>query len=451
MENRLQASGGRGARAAATAGVLLFALAHGSAQGLNTFGADQGRSLREKTPNPVQEKASMAPAFTIAVEPLGYSAPGAIYLGQRFTMASLDFLDEDRLLLTFRVPGLIHRQASDSWGDEERKIRAVLLSLPRGAVEAETVWSLHDRARYLWMLKDGHFLVRDKENLLEGGPSLELKQLLRFPGPLLSVSLDPTQRYMVTNSHEPVPPKAGEVPTPTSASATITTDGPQSSGQPETVVRILKRDTGQVMLVSRVRAAVQLPMNGDGYIEGLRGSGTRWMLNLHYFTGGSRVLGYVDSECSPTYDFVAQRVVVATTCLANGADRLVALDTDGHRLWEMQSPAASVWPMIVNAPDGSRLARETLNVNHAVNAYEPLDPADIKGQVVKVLDAATGKAALTALVTPALDAGGNVAISPSGKRIAVINGGNIEVFELPAALPLPPPAAPPAAPGAATH
>jgi len=30
---------------------------------------------------------------------------------------------------------------------------------------------------------------------------------------------------------------------------------------------------GQVMLVSRVRAAVHLPINSDGYLETLRGSG----------------------------------------------------------------------------------------------------------------------------------------------------------------------------------
>ncbi len=36
-----------------------------------------------------------------------------------------------------------------------------------------------------------------------------------------------------------------------------------------------------------------------------------------------------------------------------------------------------------------------------------------------------------------LDAGGNVAISPSGKRVAVLNDGTIQVFELPAPPPLP--------------
>jgi len=60
---------------------------------------------------------------------------------------------------------------------------------------------------------------------------------------------------------------------------------------PDLVVRILKRDTGRVMLVSRARAAVHLPINSDGYVESLRANGEQWMLNLNYFTGEARCWG----------------------------------------------------------------------------------------------------------------------------------------------------------------
>jgi DNA-binding beta-propeller fold protein YncE len=91
-----------------------------------------------------------------------------------------------------------------------------------------------------------------------------------------------------------------------------------------------------------------------------------------------------------------------------------------------------VWPLIVKSPDGSRLAQETLAVTHAITASSPLDSEDVKGQLVRVFDAATGKVALEAPASPALDAGGNVAISPSGRRVAVLNAGAIQVFDLPA-------------------
>jgi len=229
----------------------------------------KGRPLADRLP----QKPSIPPALTIPVEPLGFSAPGPIYLGQRNCLVSLDFLDENQLLFTFRVPGLMHREASGDWTDA-RQIRAVVLALPAGTVAAEALWTVHDRVRYLWMLKDGHFLLRDKDGIEEGDAALNMKPLLNFPGPLLWMEMDPSKQYLVTNSHEPVQtkPKPGDVASPPTAAASMTVDG-QTFGAPNMVVRILRIDTGQVMLVSRARAAVHLLINAEGYVESLRGSG----------------------------------------------------------------------------------------------------------------------------------------------------------------------------------
>jgi hypothetical protein len=159
-------------------------------------------------------------------------------------------------------------------------------------------------------------------------------------------------------------------------------------------------------------------------------------VNLNYFNGGSLVLGHVNSDCAPNVDFISQRELLVTTCDNSGGHRLVAMGLDGRRLWEDYSSPQAIWPLLVMAPDGSRLVRETLAVDHAINAYSPLDAEDIKGQLVRVIDAASGKIALDAPATPALDAGGNVAIAPSGRRVAILNSGAIEVFDLPPPPPL---------------
>lgn len=389
-------------------------------------------------PDRLPDKPSLPPAFRIPVEPLGFSAPGAIFLGQRNSMVSLDFLDEDRLLFTFRVPGLMHREGGDSEWNYERQIRAVVLALPAGTVSAEALWTVHDRVRYLWMLKDGHFLLRDKDGLEQGDATLDLKPFLHFPGPLLWMEMDPSQQFLVTNSDEPAAAQAkpGDVASPPTAQASMTVDG-QKPSVPDLVVRILRRSSGQVMLVSRTRSAVHLPIDSDGYLESLRSNGEQWLLNLNYFSGGTTVVGRVSSTCSPTFDFISQRELLVTTCEGSGGwHKLVAMGTDGRRLWEVPSSPQAIWPLLVMAPDGSRLARETLAVNHAINAYSPLDAEDIKGQLVRVIDAASGKVALETSASPALDAGGNVAISPSGRRVAVLNAGAIEVFDLPEPPPL---------------
>jgi len=378
-------------------------------------------------PDRIADKPSQPPAYKIAVGPLGFSGPGAIYLGQRNSVVSLDFLDENRLLFTFRVPGLVHRDTGEG---EERRIRAVVLKLPEGTVEAEALWTVHDRQRYLWALNGGRFLLRDCNNLEMGDATLELKPFLRFPGPLLWLEMDPTQQLLVTNTREPATGgKTGE--------ASQNGYGQKPDMESDLEVRILRRDSGQVMLVSRARSTVHLPINSDGYLESLRARGGEWLLNLKYFSGGSTIIGQVESNCPPLFDFLSQREVLATTCTTAGAGKLVAITTDGQRLWDAETSNTTVWPLVVRSPDGLRLAREALAVSRPVRASMTLDQDDIKGQLVEVQNAADGRVVLETAASPVLDAGGNVAISPSGRRVAVLYGGTVQVFELPAPAPLP--------------
>jgi hypothetical protein len=181
-------------------------------------------------------------------------------------------------------------------------------------------------------------------------------------------------------------------------------------------------------------------------VESLRGKGLAWELNFDYFSGGSTVLGNVDSVCSPMLDFVAPHEFLATTCAKDGEGRLVAMTTAGRRLWDVPLPGSSVWPELVTGGDGLRLARESLMVNHSVNAAAPLGTDDIKGQDVQVFDSATGKVALRAQASPIFDAGGNVAISPSGRKVAILMREGLEVFDLPPAPALPEDSAKPPTP-----
>jgi hypothetical protein len=88
-------------------------------------------------------------------------------------------------------------------------------------------------------------------------------------------------------------------------------------------------------------------------------------------------------------------------------------------------------------PDGSRVVRETLSATHSVNAFAPLGSDEVKGQDIQVYDAATGRVILRALASPVFDVGGNVAVSPSGRRVAIIMAEGIQVFDLGVPPPLP--------------
>uniref|UniRef100_E6QHU6 Uncharacterized protein n=1 Tax=mine drainage metagenome TaxID=410659 RepID=E6QHU6_9ZZZZ len=121
-------------------------------------------------------------------------------------------------------------------------------------------------------------------------------------------------------------------------------------------------------------------------------------------------------------------------------------------LWHVKIPATSIWPVLSRASNGRRFARATLEVSQPIGPDNPLDAESIRGQKLEVFDVADGNMPFTVDADPPLDAGGNFALSPSGKRFAVLRQGGIQVFELPAPPPLPgpdPPAANATAPASA--
>lgn len=402
---------------------------------------EKSRQVRERQlPAAFHNAATLPPAASIPVTPLGFFGPGPLYLGERNSLASLAFIGEDRLLFTFRVPGLIRRdhKPGEEPDSDVRHIRALVINIAKGTVEAEALWSVHDRTRYLWMLKDGHFLLRDRENLSEGDDHLNLKPLLHFPGRLLRIELDPTQQYMVTNSFEPAKADVDSGGAGGASAPSATSDEQQTdSAPPKFVVRIMRRDDGKVMFVSRTKSAVHLPISSVGYVENLRGTGDEWVLNMNYFKTGSHILGSVASTCAPNNTFITDQLILATGCDSSQSIRLVAITTEGRILWDDLNPPTAVWPVQFQSDNGLRIGFETLSVTHGVGPYSPLDNDDIKGQLVRILDSATGEIVFEAPASPVLDVGGNAALSPSGRRVAVVNAGAIQVFNLPAAPPIP--------------
>lgn len=359
----------------------------------------------------VPERPTTPAVLSIPVEPLGFTAPGALYLGERVSLVSLDFLDENHLLFSFRVPGLIRRDQQQQ--GEARQVRAVVLDLSSGAAVTGGLWTLQDRARYLWMLGDGHFLLRKGAEVFEGDAELNLKPLLHFPGHVYSLAMDPSERIMVANSYEPESERASGVPAQ------------------DWVIRILERATGRVLLVSRIAEAQRLPINAEGYLELRRGVGLNWMIGLHPFSGGTRAWGTLASSCAPELDFNTETMLVAAGCGVDGARLRMGLGPEGKLLWQDAMPETSVWPVLRRSSNGARLLEETLEASHAIRANAPLGQDDIKGQAVRVFDADSGRMVFEAAASPVFDAGGNAALSPSGARLAVLSGGAIQIYELP--------------------
>jgi hypothetical protein len=417
--------------ALAVAGVMLGVAAETLAQSIVLPGNVPPRLKKRNFPDELPAAPSLSPAFSIPIQPLGYGPPGPAYLGRHETLVSLDFLDENRVLFSFPAQGLLHREADSSQPAETRQIQAFVLALPNGKIESQALWTLPDSRRYLWMLKDGRFLLRNGDGFRIGNDKLDTKPFLKLPGELISLQIAPTQSFAVVNSIEQSHEATSGNPTGSShqPAAMQTT-----SASSDVVVRTVDLASGQVTTTQHVRAANQLPINAQGHLNIAHEKFDQWSLRLNAFQGGSRTRGHVQSNCRPTWSFLADEEILVAGCDQVRRWKLDAVNTNGQQLWETQIPTPIAQPLLVTAPNGLWFARETLVLNEGVKpGPQTLWVKAIKGQAVRVYDSSNGKVVLESPVNPVLDAGGNLAFSPSGRRIAILNADAIQIFDLPAA------------------
>src|ERR1700733_6804236 len=95
------------------------------------------------------------PPLRLPLELLGYQPLSARLLNAGGTLATVNFIDDEHLLVTFSVRRLMKRMPDALPEDEDRTVEAVVLHLPTGNVLARTHWRLHDSGQYLWNLGHG--------------------------------------------------------------------------------------------------------------------------------------------------------------------------------------------------------------------------------------------------------------------------------------------------------
>jgi hypothetical protein len=365
---------------------------------------------RKPKPDILPAAPNRSPSLTIPVSALGYGTPSSTYLGRHYSLFTLDFLGDNRLLFSLRAPGLLARETGEANAD--RQMKAFVLKLPEGSVESQTIWTVPDRAHYLWMLRDGKFLLRDRDGLKTGDASLQTKLLLPLTGEFQALEIEPGGRTIVVHTLE----RTGSDPT----SAT------------EIVTRVVQVESSQVLRTTHSSALAEQPINAEGSLEVVHDNKyDQWSLRLTPFSGDPNVLGRIESTCLPSPSFVSDSEILVAGCDPAHVPKLTAVTTDGKVLWQSEAPLSYVPPLLMTPPDGSRFVRESIVLKKKPSAgTETLWVKAVKGQVVRVFDAATGKVIFETPVAPILDGGGNVALSPAG-RLALLNNGSIQVFDLP--------------------
>jgi hypothetical protein len=375
------------------------------------------------------------PTMRIPVEPLGYRPPGKLYLLARYSSSSLDFLDATHLLLTFREPRLLLRQQSTDGLDQV--IHADVLELPSGKIVAEEQWLLHDRGRYLWRLANNKVMLRIESRLYEADSKLHLKPLFSSPTELEEVETSPDGKLLVVESElEKHTPEEHER---LAKKAALSGSKPPSE---DVQIRMIRLDQPKMMLNAHADAAGDLPATIDGFFTQERLKENVWNIRFHPYekpepTGGD-IVAQVNSGCEPSEKVLNQQSILILSCPPGHDVRFVAAySLKSQKLWDGRWQSNFTWPAFRMAQDGASVAISWLAVSHAVSARDPINDDEVQNQVLSVLDSRTGSLRIALLLKPIVSAGGNFALSADGNRLAVLNRGEVEVYDLPA--PAPPP------------
>jgi hypothetical protein len=364
----------------------------------------------------------------IAMEPLGFEPLQAEYLLDGATGLTVDFVDNDHLLVSFNTRSLMKREPDEQASDDDRTVEALLVELPSGKVLARTDWRLHDRLQYLWNLGHGRFLLRVRDRLSLLAPLDRLADGDAFRGTsVLDLSSNGVDRRIVAleiSSDQDLltletVPRHG-------ATDNVTFSGNgEDAGVQINFYRLNVVPEGfmaEPAGVVRAPAAVSVPMTRAGILDVLSGGKDRWLFNFNENSGKVDELAEWDATCGPRAIFVSHSEFVAFACRGSqDAPEIAGFNLKGEQMWEQGLYEPFVAPGFAFAPAAGRFVLERTVLTTSIEAESTLPPSAVAGEEARVYQTETGKVLLKVNVSPVERTGANYALSPDGMRLAAFD------------------------------
>lgn len=393
------------------------------------------QTAKPSTASQQHPSSEEGPVSRIAVEPLGYDAPSPAYLSLKLSFNSLNFIDSQHLLFTFHVNTLLRRIPGDPPDDNDQMIHAVVLDIRTGKVLRQADWRMHDRGRYLWALRDGTFLVRERNSLFLTDRTLELRPYLTFDSDLEGVEVSPERGLLMLEVKKYLPPQKGGTEGDAAAKLPPSLLGtPSEARRVRTQMALVRPGERTVLGSAEFLNPAYVPLLKNGLLDIEEGTKRNdWVISREMLDKTKAVVGTVKSTCAPQLVTLSDDVVLSQNCPGRGGSGtpVTALSMDGKVLWEGLWDSKYIWGQFESSEDGSRFAYESLEMNRPIGSMDAFGESDVAAQPVGVFDTQTGDLVLVENASPILSAGQNFALSADGRRFAILRNGAIEVYDLP--------------------
>ena len=399
-------------------------------------------------------------------------------------MLTVDYIDNEHLLVTFGVSKLMQRLPDCPSDDEDRIVRAVLLELPSGRELAHTEWRFHDLGQYLWNVGDGQFMLRKRDvltvfspvqDLASGNPFAE-KPFLRFDRRIEAIIVSASRDLLTVETIKRTPPKPPDTLLTQAVSQSSSQSSNQSNGQssqspsqpvtrntglqrrdpnelkPDTTpievnfIRILRvpvdsqihsgEDPAKtpssaptpVRLIGRLdgriytSTAVNVPVTTEGFIRAKAATRDGVLLDFLGFSGKDIDLGDFPTSCPPKPSFVSPSEFVAFGC--RGSEQsldLAGFNLRGDFLWQINFSDEQAYPSFASSISAGRFAFSRTVTSTHVFGNETPSVDQLQAQEVRVIQMYNGKQLLRVVTSPIQRAGQNFTLSPDGLELAVIH------------------------------
>ena len=354
---------------------------------------------------------------------VGYSGLSPL---NRFTERynlSLSFVDSDHLLFTFNghsAQELLERRQDCTSANSCHQVRAMVIDLRNNQVTAKADWYLYDYRRYLWPMGNGRFLVRRSNNIYLVGSDLQEKLLYSSPDDLLWSGITVDRKQLILESR-----------------IQANTNKEQHEQNPNRVkIEIRDVDTLAVQKAYVAPAVVEMAPVSSGYADSVHNPVRQtWLVRFGESENQRKDLMQVRSPCKPDLLFPTDKTLLVGRCSPNDDAYSVSVFTlSGHPLWRQRWSQRQFDPAVLSSDDGSRIVAGTVTPNRDGKESAPSDDKpswpDVQ-QEIRVLEAATGKELLETEAKTAFLKNENYSVSPDGRRLAVVDGTMLNLYDLP--------------------
>ncbi|HEV2578826.1 MAG TPA: hypothetical protein VGU25_16600 [Acidobacteriaceae bacterium] len=382
----------------------------------------------------VAQATSAHAIWTLPLAALGYQSRPQQRIAGLDHSASVHFLGDDQILLTFTRHVLLPRSSDkDAWAVNPRVVRAVLISRADGRVLRVNDWTVSDDiAPFVWGLSNGVVIAHVGHDLVRFGPGLTIQRRFRLPGPLLFLSASPSGNLLlVATVHEKHTEKehaqiasfvGPDVPIDEEYDLTGLDAAFHVTGAKRVTVPPLRPALLQASIV-RVQPGARPAHTTD------------WLLEENSWEGHSKPLAHFRSICPLQVQSFPGDLLFVQGCspLEARTTWYRVLNARGATLFKGSGPYSDFIQQTESTDDGRLFAIASSHFNRPVDRTTPLLTGDFTNLTVTIYDSTTGKQFFAAHLPQGSAQEDTFSLAPSGSALAVLTSASLQLFPLPAA------------------